>query len=633
MKSQIQHLCQWMVRLTTIKHRAVLVFILAATWLLPVVVRAQFDTEVVNGTVTIERYLGSDVAVTIPDTIDNLPVTSIGEFAFGDCTNMMSVSIPGSVTNIGEYAFVECVSLTNVAIPDSVTSVGDLAFFECSNLTAVAIGDGVTNLGDNTFNFCSSLMTVSLTNGLKIIGEGDFFQCLSLTNITIPDSVTCIGTNAFEGCTNLPEINIPDSVTNIEDSAFFYCASLTNVIISNAVTSIGAEAFAESGLTDVSFLDRVPSIGEEAFDGCIGLINVTIPDNVTNIGENPFEYCENLVAISVDPGNPSYSSMAGVLFNKNQTLLIQFPLGEPTLNYAIPDTVNIIESGAFQGCYTQTNIFIPDSVMNIEEYSFEYDESVTSLTVDPQNTFYSSVDGILFNKNQTILVQFPTGKPVAGYALPPTVVSIEAGAFQGCSLTSLDITNAITSIGDYVFSDCASLTNLMLPDTVTNIGAEAFLGCTSLTEMTIPSNVISIGFGAFDDCTNLTAVYFQGNAPTIEGEIFNNINALPEAFYSDPATAYYLPNTTGWATFATNSGLPAVEFTGPQIGSGSASVQAGESGFGFNIIGYPSESVTVEASTNLVNWQPIQTVVLPGISTNFADAQWKNYPARFYRVQ
>ncbi len=615
-------------------HRSVLAFFLAVAWLLPPVAHAQYYTTVINGTVTLERYLGSDIAVTIPTNIGGLSVTSIGEGAFSDCTNMLSVSIPDSITNIGEYAFVDCISLTNIVIPDSVTSLGDSVFFACSNLTTVAVGKGVTDLGKDTFIFCSGLMSVSLTNGLKTIGEGDFLQCYSLASIIISKNVTSIGTNAFENCTSLLSINIPDNVTNIEDNAFSGCSSLTNITISNAATSIGIEAFAIcTNLTDVSFLDRVTSIGEGAFYSCIGLTNVTIPDNVTNIGKGPFVYCENLASIFVDPENPSYSSAGGALFDKSQTTLVQFPIGELALNYAIPDTVTTIEYESFMGCYNQTNIFIPSSITNIEDYSFEVDQSLTSLTVDPQSPAYSSIDGILFNKNRTALIQFPMGKPVTSYNLPPTVISLEDGAFQGCSLTSLNITNSINSIGDYVFCGCASLTNLTLPDTVTNIGTETFLGCTDLGQIIIPESVVSIGFGAFDSCTNLTIAYFQGNAPTIESEVIDNMNYIPETFSSDPATAYYLPGTTGWDTFATNSGLTTVELSTPLIGNRSASVSANGSGFGFTIIGYPTQNINVEASTNLVDWQPLQTITLNGITTNFADAQWKNYPARFYRVQ
>ena len=614
--------------------RVVLAFFMMVAWLLPPVARAQYYTTMINGTVTLERYLGSDIAVTIPTNYYGEPVTGIGVDAFADCTNLQSVFIPDTITNIGQNAFSECTSLTNVVIPDSVISLGDSVFFACSNLTTVAIGDGVTNLGGNTFVFCCSLANVSLTNGLKTIGEGDFLQCYSLASITIPKNVTSIGTNAFVNCTSLPSINIPNNVTNIEDGAFAGCTSLTNVTISNPVTSIGAEAFAIcTNLTDLSFLDQVTTIGDEAFISCIGLTNVIIPDNVTNIGKGPFADCENLAAISVDPRNPSYSSAGGVLFDKNQNILVQFPIGELTPDYTIPDTATTIEYESFLGCYNQTNISIPNSVTNIEDYSFEYDLSVTSLTADPQNPAYSSVDGVLFNKNRTTLIQFPTGKPITSYNLPSPVISIEDGAFQGCNLTSLDITNNINSIGNYVFCDCTSLTNITLPDTVINIGTNAFLGCSSLGQIIIPVSIASIGADAFDYCTNLTIVYFQGNAPTIKSEVIDNMNYIPEVFYFDPATAYYLPGTTGWNSFATNSGLPTVELSTPQIGHRSASVQANGNGFGFTIIGYPTQTMTVEASTNLVNWQPLQTITFTGTITNFVDAQWKNYPARFYRVQ
>jgi hypothetical protein len=169
---------------------------------LPAVVQAQFQFVTNNGTIKITKYTGGG-AVTIPDTITGLPVTSIGTSAFYNCANLTSVTIPNSVTSIGALAFSWCTSLTNVTIPNSVTTIGRLAFEHCTSLTNVTIPNSVTTIGFEAFVFCTSLTNVTIPNSVTNIGDAAFYMCFSLTSVTIPNNVTNIGDWAFSGCTNL----------------------------------------------------------------------------------------------------------------------------------------------------------------------------------------------------------------------------------------------------------------------------------------------------------------------------------------------------------------------------------------------------------------------------------------------
>ena len=135
----------------------------------------------------------------IPSTYNGLPVTSIGDYAFGNCSSLTSITIPNSVTSIGYGTFSDCTSLTNITIPGSVTSIGDNAFSSCFSLTSIIIPDSVTSIGSEAFSSCSSLTSVTIPNSVTSIGYGAFAACSSLTSIIIPDSVTSIGRDAFGG--------------------------------------------------------------------------------------------------------------------------------------------------------------------------------------------------------------------------------------------------------------------------------------------------------------------------------------------------------------------------------------------------------------------------------------------------
>jgi hypothetical protein len=180
------------------------------------------------------KYCGAGGAIVVPDN-----VTSIGEEAFYECSELTSVTIPNSVTTIDYCAFLGCTKLTNVIIPDSVTTIGRYAFCDCSSLTSVTIPAGVTDIGNDTFRDCTKLKSVTIPDSVTIIGERAFSRCSSLTSITIPDSVMSIGAAAFYGCTGLTSITIPDRVTSIDGYVFNELHSLTELIIPKNVSSLG----------------------------------------------------------------------------------------------------------------------------------------------------------------------------------------------------------------------------------------------------------------------------------------------------------------------------------------------------------------------------------------------------------
>jgi len=465
------------------------------------------------------------------------------------------------------------VSGNTAYVTESPNASGDIVIASTFN------GYPVTVIGIFAFSRCTNLTSVTIPNSVTIIANTVFYDCINLTNVIIGNSVASIGEFAFSGCTSLTSVTIPNSVTSIKGLAFARCTSLTSVIIGNSVTSI------EGG----------------AFSGCTSLTN-----------------------LSVDAANPVYSSLDGVLFDKAQTTLITFPPGRSG-SYVIPDSVTSIEGNAFSGT-SLTSVTIGNSVTS-GDAAFGR-TSLTNLSVAAANPVYGSLDGVLFDKAQTTLIIFPPGRG-GSYVIPNSVTSIGQQAFYGCtSLTNVTIPNSVASIGDRAFENCISLTSVTIGNSVTSIGDRAFSGCTSLTSVTIPNSVTIIGDAAFSNCTNLTNFTFLGNAPSLIPDW--HVGGFTQFASVGPgAKAYYYCGTTGWGT--NYAGLPTVMLCAPQIAPGSAGVKPG--GFGFTLTSLTNQTIVVEASVNLVNWQPIWTNALPGASAEFVDPEWLQHSNRFYRAR
>jgi hypothetical protein len=269
----------------------------------------------------------------------------------------------------------------------------------------------------------------------------------------------------------------------------------------------------------------VVGIGSNAFRNCTGLTSVTIPDSVKSIGDHVFYYCTGLTNIGVDTSNTVYSSQDGVLYNKNKTVLILYPCGKSG-EFTMPSGVVSIGDWAFEGCTSLTRIIIPSSVTSIDGGAFAGCTSLTNIGVDTSNTVYSSQDGVLYNKDKTVLILYPCGRS-GEFTIPSGVVSIGGGAFAVCrSLTSVTIPDSVTSIGDGAFRYCNSLTRIIIPDSVTSIEPDAFIYCTGLTNVTLGNSVKSIGDNAFAYCGGLTSVTIPDSVTIIGDWAFTECTGL-----------------------------------------------------------------------------------------------------------
>lgn len=372
-----------------------------------------------------------------------------------------------------------------------------------------------------TLVFITHLYAVAYPNDYDFEWDGLVYNVLSNKDRTV--EVTCIHSESPDNRIYVSgDIEVPEkvpynsntyTVISIGMDAFNCCDNLISVTIPNTVTSIGVDAFCGcSSLKSVNIPNSVTSIGEYAFSSCKSLTTVTIPKSVAFINRQAFPFCDNLTAINVDSDNDVFSSIDGVLYNKNASSLKCCPGGKTSVT--IPNSVTSIGAYAFYSCTKLSSVTIPNSVITIGEGAFGCCYSLTSI------------------------------------ALPTSVTSIGKRMFTSCkSLTAVTIPNSVTSIGDEAFYNCKSLTSVTIPNFVTSIGQDAFSHCSGLTSVTIPNSVTSIGQGAFCNCSKLGAIYMQCDVPIECTPYFSDDNLKNTILYIPKGTLAAYEKTTPWRDF------------------------------------------------------------------------------------
>ena len=498
------------------------------------------DTEPYTVEVTRQNLAMQAGNLIIPESVSyngvEYSVTCIGIWAFVQCSELISVSIPNSVTNIDNSAFRDCYSLTSVNVTDYVTNIGGYAFYGCRSLPSLTIPNSVTNIGYYAFFNVRNVVyngtaTGSPWGALTINGyidgnlvysddtKTELTACsIFATDISIPNSVTSIGDYAFAECKELTSITIPNSVINIGKYAFSNCKSLITVNIPNSVGYIGDCAFEQcKGLTSISIPNLITRIERGVFMDCKGLTSVTIPNSVTSIGNTAFDGCSGLISIE-----------------------------------------------------------IPNSVTSIEEYAFgqvrniEYNGSATG---SPWGALIVNgfVDGYLVYSDETKTNLTGCSTLATEAVIPNSVINIGSSAFFECEkLLSISIGNSVERIGDYAFCGCRSLTGkLITPNSLISIGQETFIHCEGISSITLGNSITSIGNWAFHACNSLdTIISLAIIPPSIELLTFYGIpQDIPVIVPCGSAPAYN--NAEHWNHF-TNiqedcSGIEETEIADIQI--------------------------------------------------------------------
>lgn len=393
-------------------------------------------------------------------------VTCIGASAFFRCEDLTSVTLPNTVSVISKWAFAGCTGLTSITIPELVTFIGDYAFWGCSGLTSVTIPESVTEIGANAFLNCNALLS-----------------------ITIPESII-IGRSAFNGTAWYN--SQPDGVVYINRVLYGYKGTMpenTHIDIREGTLSMVDYAFANyAELTSVTMPSSIKIIGSDVFVDCINLSGVTIPLSVTSIGERAFQWCSKLESVTIPPQATTIGDFA---FSYSEGL----------------KTVVFGESEVSLG----DGVFYRSS--NIEEF-----------IVSENNRIYSLCDGILCNKDQSMLIVCPGGR--TSVTIPETVKTIDIFTFADC----LDLVSVFWDIPVYTdampFYNCANIESFSFEDHVEQIPERCCADKSNLTSVEIGKNVKRIGAAAFTGCESLATITSHATVPpVIESTTFEDYNA------------------------------------------------------------------------------------------------------------
>ena len=382
--------------------------------------------------------------------------------------------------------------------------------------------------------YANQIKNVEIGSGAINVYSRAFADCVNLTSVTLPDTLTSIYGYAFFGCGQLKTINL-ENVKSINRNAFYNCSSLSNVSL-DSLTSIGNYAFSGAGLTEVVLPDtlELDRWAWGVFANCTSLKSATLPAGTTEISNALFMGCSSLESIK------------------------------------IPDSVTEINSHSFYGCSSLTGINIPANVSYIESDVFRGCGQL-EFTVSEDNTEYSALDGVLFNKDKTTLIAYSKDVIAPTYVIPDSVTKIDWEAFSGCAaLSSLTIHANVTYIAPAVFSGCnrleitlsddnetysydnhilfnkdkttlvmylGSSASYTIPNSVTKIGYGAFLGNETIETITIPDNVAEIGNSVFSNCAMLSSVTLPEGLTSISAYMFSNCTSLKSITLPDSVTS------------------------------------------------------------------------------------------------
>lgn len=413
------------------------------------------------------------------------------------------------VTEIESWSCYGMNNITSVQIPSSVTEIGLYAFNSCPRLRSITVNSSNPNYKDRDGVLYNK-------NGKYLLS----YPNARATSYTIPSDVTMIYYSAFQEDYDLEAVTIPSSVTSIRTSAFSSCLSLQSIVLPPNLGNMDAGVFENCReLKSVTLSTGYNKVPEWAFSYCTSLESIVMPDCIRTIAYGAFEECSNLRTVTLNQG------------------------------------LKTIEETAFSKCYSLEEVTIPRNVSSIQESAFYRCTGLQAIHVDPDNAYYCDVDGVLYNKNKTILMTYSYGNPRESYDILPTTQTISKRAFDCCyTIKHINIPPSVSSIGEQAFMYCTSLTSINIPDGVTTLPTFVLAYCTSLKEVTIPASVTSISSWALENGSLMT-VNCLATTPPSAASAFGTATYRDGTLLVPSASVEAYRAANGWSKFNNIKGI------------------------------------------------------------------------------
>lgn len=459
-----------------------------------------------DGNALISDYIGKDEEVTIPSKIGGADgdkaVTQL-ENPFWGNEAVKIVHFEEGIESVGALAFNGCVNLEKIYLPESLTKIGKWAFDDCSSLPEITLPKNVCNIefedgGDSTsdgfFCGCSQLKNINVdsenayfasVNGILCDKSGSTMLAYPEGKdvFSIPKSVTTLSDRAQHQIQGFKVFQVEEGNTSF--------VIVDNILYGNNKSELISCLPGAENMGSITLMAGTKKIDDYAFTNCESLTNVVLPEGVQEIGKGAFYGCVNLESVSL-PGSLSHIPMSAFENCKNLK------------GIDLPEKLESIGEGAFEGCDSLKRIYIPKNVESLHvalgiaygKTAFCGVKSLESIDVSEDNLYYSSEDGVLYDKNKTKLYQCPAQKETV--KIPDSVGEIQCAAFSGCNkLQKIDLPVSLKLISISAFSDCTGLQGMIFPDGLKTIDVTAFKGCTGMKFVAIPPSVTLIDYGAF----------------------------------------------------------------------------------------------------------------------------------------
>ena len=446
---------------------------------------------------------GEFTSVTLPSTL-----TTIGDKAFYMCRNLEKITLPAGVTAIGDYAFYYCDHLKSLKIPDGVTEISEYMLYACLGLEELTLPKDLYEICDYGLYACESLKTIDIPDSVIGIANYAMYDCIGLTELKLPSSLRALGAYSLYKCSNLKTVKIPSDVTSVGDGSFLDCTAIekftvaadnetycakdgilyskdmtelvcfprgrtdTSFSVPVGVTKIGGEALSRTKIKTLKLPSTLREIGDYAFAE-MPIESIDLPAKLTTIGGDVFCKCSSLKEIKLPD---SVTEIGNEAFNECSALE----------KVTLPASLTTLGGFAFSGCVRLSEITLPAMLETLGDAAFMGCTSLKTIAVNKKNGWFTVVGGVLYNKNKTTLVCYPSGLAGTAFTVPDSVAVIAPYAFAvNHTLTEVTLSDSLTELGDRAFEYVTEIKTITLTKSVATLGAGVFAFCSSLEKINV----------------------------------------------------------------------------------------------------------------------------------------------------